>query len=57
MQARVYSNVSQVGFIRLGVLIDDSGQLTLKVANSNGKQQGMLLTMTDMILHFRDTIR
>lgn len=40
-----------------GISIDDTGKFTIKFPNSAVKQKATLLTLTDMILHFRYTIR
>ncbi|HDT4319725.1 TPA: toxin [Klebsiella aerogenes] len=40
-----------------GIQITDGGTLTLRFPNARDKQQEMLLTLSDMIVHFNYTIR
>lgn len=40
-----------------GIAIDDSGLLTLTFPNAKAKQESMLLSLSDVILHIRYTIR
>ncbi|WP_236637546.1 neuraminidase-like domain-containing protein [Photorhabdus australis] len=39
-----------------GIPVDDSGTLTLSFPEADGKQQAMLLSLSDIILHIRYTI-
>jgi hypothetical protein len=40
-----------------GIAVDDSGTLTLRFPNALGKQEGLLRTLSDIVLHIRYTIR
>ncbi|SDZ68375.1 neuraminidase-like domain-containing protein [Pseudomonas sp. NFIX28] len=40
-----------------GIPVDDGGTLTLRFPNTLGKQEGLLRTLSDIVLHIRYTIR
>ncbi len=40
-----------------GIPVDDGGTLTLRFPNALGKQEGLLRTLSDIVLHIRYTIR